>query len=519
MRLIRVLPALWVAISTTAAVSCVSGTDDPSNAEGGSSGSGQARSGSGTSTSGATGGEKVDATVESSPDGGGVGDASEAVGDGAPVVRVPITDSSCAYNNFTQTSFVNLAPPPGDPLDPNENDPIPSGDAGTDAGADAGADAGTVPPGWHFYQIDGAICRDGSPTGFYVRYTTSTKLMIYLEGGGTCSSPHFCDHNPANMHEFFPGGALNGESFAQSLLLAKILQAPGTDGIFDTTNSDNPFKDWNQIYVPYCTGDAHAGANESAQLNDGVDPLVKNTWHFVGYLNMKKFVSRIAPTFKSADQVVLTGSSAGGLGAGVNYGMVQDAFGSVPVTLLDDSFPPFLGSYIATCLQEDIRTLWALDSVFPPDCVDCLKPGGLTQIVPYWHHKYPNARFGLVSSMHDQIIRLFLASGANNCKTDDPNILSGLALEGSNVPGYDAGEYQNALADLRANYNCTNIYSSYYIGTGDPDASDKNGSIDTLHEHIFRPRFFAPLAGPALPTLAQWTSDLVNGKPVEALGP
>lgn len=65
---------------------------------------------------------------------------------------------------------------------------------------------------------------------------------------------------------------------------------------------------------------------------------------------------------------------------------------------------------------------------------------------------------------------------------------------------------------------CTGSISSYYIGTGDPDASDSNGSIDTLHEHIFRPRFYDPLAGSGQPTLAQWMGDFVNGK-IEQSGP
>ena len=234
----------------------------------------------------------------------------------------------------TQTSFVNLTPSgvaQGTPLDISENDPVPGADAGMSA-----------PPGWNFYNFPGAMCRDGSPLGIYVRRGSVNKLMIYLEGGGVCISTHFCDHNPANMNQVFPGGSLNGESFSGSLTTVSGLQAPYTTGIFDTTNSANPFLNWNQIYVPYCTGDAHIGTNASANIPN--DFGIATTQHFVGALNMQLFVSRIVPTFKSVEQVVLTGSSAGGIGAGLNFGMVQDSFGNVPVTLVDDSFPPFTGT-------------------------------------------------------------------------------------------------------------------------------------------------------------------------------
>ena len=120
------------------------------------------------------------------------------------------------------------------------------------------------------------------------------------------------------------------------------LQAPYTDGIFDETNSANPFQNWSKIYIPYCTGDAHIGTNPNGNVPN--DFGVATTQHFVGHLNMQLFVSRIVPTFKTVGQVVLLGSSAGGIGAGLNFGMVQDAFGSVPVTLVDDSFPPFTGT-------------------------------------------------------------------------------------------------------------------------------------------------------------------------------
>jgi hypothetical protein len=78
--------------------------------------------------------------------------------------------------------------------------------------------------------------------------------------------------------------------------------------------------------------------------------------------------------------------------------------------------------------------------------------------------------------------------------------------------------YEMGLDLLRTTYQCTNALSSYYIGTGDPDASDTNGAIDTLHEHVFRPRFYDPLAGSGQPTLAQWTADFVSGK-LEQVGP
>ncbi|HLK39900.1 MAG TPA: pectin acetylesterase-family hydrolase [Polyangiaceae bacterium] len=169
-----------------------------------------------------------DAGDDSSGGGSEAGDAGEAR-----------DDAGCAPNLTAQTSFVNLAVTAGLPLDHNQSDPLPG-------------DAGAPPAGWNFYLINGAVCRDGSPLGIYAHYTSSTKLYIYLEGGGACNESHFCDHNPANMNQVFPGGeATQGQTVTGSLATVAGIQEPYTTGIFDTTNSANPFQNWNGVYIPY----------------------------------------------------------------------------------------------------------------------------------------------------------------------------------------------------------------------------------------------------------------------------
>jgi hypothetical protein len=273
------------------------------------------------------------------------------------------------------------------------------------------------PAGWNWYTIDGAACRDGSPTGFYVRYGTSNRLLVYLEGGGACTSPGFCDHNPANLTQVFIAG---GETVLGSTFFLSGLQQPGTAGIFDMKNAANPFQDWNQIYVPYCTGDVHFGTKR-----DGTVPGVSAPQQFVGYPNMQKFVARLVPTFRGVERVVLAGASAGGFGAGLNYGLVQDSFAPVPVYVLDDSGPPLSTQYLPACLQKIWRETWALDDALPADCTECRQPdgSGLMNIVDYWQRKYVLARVALVESAHDEVIRLFFSAGNDNCANNDPILL------------------------------------------------------------------------------------------------
>ena len=89
------------------------------------------------------------------------------------------------------------------------------------------------------------------------------------------------------------------------------------------------------MYVPYCTGDVHAGNRKDATVSG-----VTGKQQFVGYVNVANDLKRIVPSFPGLTKVLLTGVSAGGFGAASNYVQMAKAFGSVPVYELDDSGPP-----------------------------------------------------------------------------------------------------------------------------------------------------------------------------------
>ncbi len=387
-------------------------------------------------------------------------------------------------------------------------------------------DAGAVSPaGWNYYAISGAMCRDGSPAGIYVHYGTANDLFIYLEGGGACSSPTFCSHNPAAVDQAFTGGApTQGQTIGGSLgQVTSAYQAPYvptpasgltaaySPGIFDFTNAANPVKDWSGVYVPYCTGDVHFGTADNVTIpGDGVLPALTNQ-HFVGYLNMLKFIGHLVPTFPGLDQVLLTGASAGGFGAGLNYGMVQDSFGTTPVTVLDDSGPPFSATYLVPCVQKTWRDLWGFDAALPSDCAECTNPdgSGLTDIVKYWHHKYKHAKVGLVSTAQDEVMRLFFSSGDMNCASDNATMLASDQVLG----GYTGMQYTMGLEDLVTTYQCTGALATYYIG-----GMNSNFPQPTYHQHIFRSEFYTVDTNTGTTTMAQWTADLLAGN-LSILGP
>jgi cysteine-rich repeat protein len=245
---------------------------------------------------------------------------------------------------------------------------------------------------WTYVPIVGSLCRDGSPTGIMVNPSSvSDRVMIFLAGGGACFN-------------YFSCIAGNPDSFNPA-------DFEGTTGVFDRANPDNPVRGFSFVYVPYCTGDVHLGGT-AAKV-----PGLSGMQEFRGYGNVRRALERIAPTFKDATEVLLTGVSGGGFGAAGNFEQVQRAFQDVPVVLLDDSGPPMGTDQIPSCLQDEWREMWGLDATVLEECgTDCPHPDDyVLDLTAHVLKRYPRAVAALFSNTADGTIRTFYGFGNNQC--------------------------------------------------------------------------------------------------------
>ena len=106
----------------------------------------------------------------------------------------------------------------------------------------------------------GARCLDGSPAGYYLRRApngspNADKWIIFLEGGGLCVEPVDCI---ARSH-VDEGSSRNW----------KPLRTVGTDASEDFLSNStlNPFRDWNHVFAPYCSGDTWTGTSRYYSLS------------------------------------------------------------------------------------------------------------------------------------------------------------------------------------------------------------------------------------------------------------
>lgn len=238
---------------------------------------------------------------------------------------------------------------------------------------------------WTWVDVNGAVCADGSPTGIGINPGTSDVLFIYLMGGGGCWDYETCVQSPSASN--LDGFGL--EDFESAQLMLNV-------GPFARGDAANPLRDAHMVFVPYCTGDVHAG--------DAVTDYGGVSIHHKGFVNMGLYLDRIRATYPNVSKVVLAGSSAGGIGSLFNAERTQDAFGNTPVHVISDAGILLPAPYMSEQLVQSFRSAWNLDATIPADCTAC--DDDLTGI--YSYVASTNPRVGLITKTQDNVIPLFL---------------------------------------------------------------------------------------------------------------
>ncbi len=252
---------------------------------------------------------------------------------------------------------------------------------------------------WNWIDVEGMICRDSSNTGIGVRLGENTsKWVIYLAGGGACFNESTCATNPSKY------SSSNFENAISNGLFYK--------GMMNNDQSENPVKDWNFIFIPYCTGDVHSGNQP-----DGF-PLGSNEkQQFVGNRNIDRAIKYMAPYLDHVeiDEMMITGVSAGGFGTHLSYARFKESYPDVKTHLINDSGPLTSDrEVLPACLQLGLQFIY--DLPVPNGFLFCCQPGnGLADIYTLLPRMYPDDNFGLISYTEDDVIRWFFAAGQNTC--------------------------------------------------------------------------------------------------------
>ncbi len=290
-------------------------------------------------------------------------------------------------------------------------------------GGGAGATGPTASPfpatpkeTWTFVDVPGARCADGSGTGVGVNVTDrSDDVLVFLEGGGACWDGASC-YGGQSIATYLTGyGQTEFDTDPQ-----RALFATSRDG-------SNPFRDMNMVYVPYCTGDVHAGDKISNYAYLGVD----HPTYQVGGRNLDLILAQAAASFPHAKRVWIAGDSAGGFGAALSVPRARKAFPDAALGILDDSGQPVAptpGRWAAW------RAAWNL--AIPAGCAGC--DANPAAYIPYYKASYGDVTFALLSYEPDPVISAFMGITLTDFATELDGTLSAIDLGGGKAKYYVA---------------------------------------------------------------------------------
>jgi len=237
---------------------------------------------------------------------------------------------------------------------------------------------------------------DRSPYQFEVRPGDPDKMLIHFEGGGAC---------------------WNLKAFDLGICYQSVPQGTGGAGFFNDCQEGrpNPFQNYTVVHVRYCSGDVHLGNLVNKWIDwdtkiDGENRQVTVVQR--GYLNAKAAIEWAkANANDTLESLVITGTSAGALGAQVWSSFILEEFNYTSASVIMDSMvgvtpKNFIGAAFKAynfCKTAFFDTKALKDlSIYCP-----ITETRIEDMAAAVMKTYPKVNFALVTSKYDQVQRFF----------------------------------------------------------------------------------------------------------------
>ncbi len=226
------------------------------------------------------------------------------------------------------------------------------------------------------------VCSHGDPYHFFVKRGSLNKVVMYYQGGGACWSYNTCITLGVFDQDVNPSGSDNPNNT--------------TTGFGDLTNPNNPFKDWNIVFVAYCTGDIHFG---DSLPNYGGNTIRHRGWH-----NARIAEKWAREHFVAPDDLFVTGSSAGAYGAFFNAPLHIDVWPSARTSVIADAGNGIITPDFLTTPNYGFQ-MWNFEEHLPtniPGVLESISDGtGIPAFTKAVADFYPDAWWAHYSSSYD----------------------------------------------------------------------------------------------------------------------
>lgn len=165
-----------------------------------------------------------------------------------------------------------------------------------------------------------AVCNDGSPAVYYFREGRGSGVnnwVIFLSGGGLCYSIDSCNERKLNTPQL-----MSSKDYPATFV---------GNGVLSDLAAKNPdFSNSNQVAIPYCSSDLWSGDREKSGATGG--------YEFRGFKIVRAIINDLRSNgLSSADRILFSGTSAGGIGVMVHLDWLAAQFPTAEVRGINDA--------------------------------------------------------------------------------------------------------------------------------------------------------------------------------------
>lgn len=310
------------------------------------------------------------------------------------------------------------------------------------------------------------------------------KLLVNFMGGGACWSNSNCFGKETTTF-------LNFLNSLPDLFVRYAFQ-----GIMDQGVASNPLKDYDILFIPYCTGDLHFGSADVATPSGYDDPYATDPafYHHRGHDNVLSVLKFIQDNYTQVTDVVIAGQSAGGYGAILNYPHIRQALNETArftnnpkVRLIADASN---GAVTSGFFQNVVRDKWGSAQNIPDwtGSIGSTYLDSSPSIQDYLSQitaEYTADRVGQYTALFDSTQRWFfhvMGVVAGGGYTDSASYFGpGDASEVADTAGAGIPSNCNWASTARqAMLNTTGSNFYYYIAPGDIHTKTTDNSMYSL---------------------------------------
>lgn len=303
---------------------------------------------------------------------------------------------------------------------------------------------------WLSFEPEGTTCADGTQYRYFVKFReNSENVLVLFEGGGACWSWETCSaatgtlaalgvdcvfddndeycipYDYADTYYAIPGG-LPLDEYKDILSNYKWLGISNgrvsIDTVLPLANSASsggqdvsPMKDWNLVFVPYCTADLYSG-NRVAEYVNPDDPEDITVFRHVGLQNTLKVAEELNVLFPTVPEFAMNGCSAGGAGVTATFPFFRSRMKGIEKAYVFSDAGPFFptasGNSPSAPLHAAVRQAWDVSSIFTmlaqeyPDR-DIPEPEHISGIYRLLSENFPEDRFSVAHTQTDYNYSLY----------------------------------------------------------------------------------------------------------------